>query len=99
MLKYNSLIIISTLDAKPEQHPTIWPSGFYFPLGDVQKLRLHIGGRGGQLRAILCKLLWLEVYILRGGGVQKSRKYANVVYVRPLTQAGVMQWLDSPMIT
>ena len=41
------------------------------------------GGGGGQLGAILCKLFRLEVYIKRGGGGQKSRKYANVVYVRP----------------
>ena len=41
-------------------------------------------GEGGQLRAILCKLFRLEVYIKWGGGGQKSRKYANVVYARPL---------------
>ena len=40
-------------------------------LGDVQKLRLHKGGRGGgQLVAILCKLFRLEVYIKRGEGVK-----------------------------
>ena len=43
-------------------------------------------GEGGQLGAILCKLFRLEVYIKRGGGGQKSRKYANVVYVRPLNE-------------
>ena len=39
-------------------------------LGDVQKLRLHKGGEGGQLGAILCKLFRLEVYIKRGEGVK-----------------------------
>ena len=58
-------------------------------LGNVQKLRLHKGGRGGQLGAILCKLFRLEVYIKRGGGGQKSRKYANVVYVRSLIKTRV----------
>ena len=43
------------------------------------------GGGGGQLVAILCKLFRPEVYIKRGGGGQKSRKYSNVVYVRPPT--------------
>ena len=39
-------------------------------LGDVQKLRLHKGGEGGQLGTILCKLFRLEVYIKRGEGVK-----------------------------
>ena len=43
------------------------------------------GGRGGQIRVIFCKLLGLEVYNKEGGGGKKSRKYANVIYVRPLT--------------
>ena len=58
---------------------------YYNSLKDVQKLCLHKGGEGGKLGAILCKLFSLEVYIKRGGGGQKSRKYANIVYVRPLT--------------
>ena len=64
-------------------------------IGDVQKLRLHKGGSGGQLGAILCKLFRLEVYIKREGGGQKSRKYANVVYVRPLIkkEEGSPPWL------
>jgi len=51
--------------------------------GDVQKFRLHRGGEGGQLGAILCKLFRLKVCIKRVGGGKKSRKYANVIYVRP----------------
>ena len=41
-------------------------------------------GEGGQLGAILCKLLRLEVYIKRGEGV-KNLGNANVIYIRPLT--------------
>ena len=52
------------------------------------------GGRGGQLVAILCKLFSLEVYIKSGGGGQKSRKSANVVYVRPLILDGFAAYIN-----
>ena len=41
-------------------------------------------GEGGYLGSILCKLLRLEVCIKRGEGGQKSWKYTNLIYVRPL---------------
>ena len=43
----------------------------------------------------MCKLFRLEVYIKREGGGKKSRKYANVVYVRPLIkkEEGSPPWL------
>ena len=39
-------------------------------LGYIHKLRLHKGGKGGQIRAILSKVLGLEVYDKEGGGIE-----------------------------
>ena len=50
-------------------------------LGDVQKLRLQKGTGGG----VLCKLLRLEVYILKGAGVIKlGNMQTCLIYVRSL---------------
>jgi len=40
------------------------------------------------MRVIFCKLVGLEVYNKERGGGKKSRKYANVIYVRPLFSHG-----------
>ena len=66
----------------------MWLKGRVFHLkGTFKNYVCTKGGRrGGQLGAILCKLFRLEVYIKRGGGGKKSGKYANVVYVRPLSR-------------
>ena len=45
----------------------------------------------------MCKLFRLEVYIKRGGGGQKSRKYANVVYLRPLIGLQGCAWTWGPL--